>query len=62
MCRKVARVTGLIFTAIDMRRTLEGEYIVLEANSSPDFYTDEYYAGHPIAEKLVSLLAAGAKP
>jgi glutathione synthase/RimK-type ligase-like ATP-grasp enzyme len=58
-CYKIAQVSGLIFTAIDMRRTPEGEYVYFEANSSPDFTTDEAWIGYPLADSLIDLLLAG---
>jgi glutathione synthase/RimK-type ligase-like ATP-grasp enzyme len=56
IARHVAAVTGLVFTAIDIRQSLQGEYVVLEANSSPDFTADEYQTGYPLADTLVNVL------
>lgn len=47
---------GLEWTAIDWRRTPEGDYFFLEANPSPMFLHFEDMTGYPIAEKLVNLL------
>ena len=57
LARRVAQVTGLVFTAIDMRQTPDGELVVFEANSSPDFTADEAQAGHPLSDCLARLLA-----
>ncbi|MEZ4574826.1 MAG: hypothetical protein R2857_07915 [Vampirovibrionales bacterium] len=48
-----------MFTAIDMRQTPDGELVVFEANSSPDFTADEAQAGHPLSDCLARLLAGG---
>lgn len=58
-CFKVAEVSGLVFTAIDMRRTPQGEFVFFEANSSPDFTTDEAWTGYPLSSTLVDVLSAG---
>ena len=57
LARRVAQVAGLVFTAIDMRQTPDGELVVFEANSSPDFTADEAQAGHPLSDCLARLLA-----
>jgi glutathione synthase/RimK-type ligase-like ATP-grasp enzyme len=56
LARKVANVTGLLFTAIDIRQSYDGEYVVLEANSSPDFTADEYQTEYPLADTLINVL------
>jgi glutathione synthase/RimK-type ligase-like ATP-grasp enzyme len=60
MALKVSRVTELVFTAIDMRVSHEGEYVVLEANSSPDFTADQYQTGYPLCQTLIEMLERGS--
>jgi hypothetical protein len=55
-CFRIAEVTGLVFTGIDLRRTPEGEYVFFEANPTPVFVYDEQVSGYPISERIVDLL------
>jgi hypothetical protein len=62
-CLTIARALGLEWTAIDWRRTPEGEDIFLEANPSPMFIYFEQQTGFPITQHLVQLLLqAGPTP
>lgn len=58
--RKLAQVItskfGMCWTAIDWRRTEQGEYFFLEANPSPMFIHFEQQTGYPITEKLIELM------
>ncbi|XOV80821.1 MAG: RimK family alpha-L-glutamate ligase [Aestuariibacter sp.] len=56
MSRRICQQFGMQWTAIDWRRTAEGQYYFLEANPSPMFYFFELQTGYPITEKLVDLL------
>jgi glutathione synthase/RimK-type ligase-like ATP-grasp enzyme len=59
--RKLAHTINLKFgmrwTAIDWRRTGEGDYYFLEANPSPMFIHFEQQTGYPVTDKLIDLLA-----
>ena len=57
-CLAIAKALYLEWTAIDWRRTPEGEYFFLEANPSPMFIHFEKQTGFPITQELVSLLTA----
>lgn len=61
-CRRVAALTGLIFTGIDLRITPEGEVVFFEANSSPDFTTDDDWTDYRLASRLTDFLIEGKKP
>lgn len=49
---------GMQWTAIDWRKTDNGDYYFLEANPSPMFYFFEQQTGFPITESLIDLLVA----
>ncbi len=55
-CLAITKALYLEWTAIDWRRTPEGEYFFLEANPSPMFIHFEKQTGFPITEELVNLL------
>jgi glutathione synthase/RimK-type ligase-like ATP-grasp enzyme len=55
-CRTLARVLGLVFTGIDVRRTPAGEFVFLEGNPCPMFMHFERQSGYPISDRLVDLL------
>jgi glutathione synthase/RimK-type ligase-like ATP-grasp enzyme len=57
-CVAIARRLLLEWTAIDWRRTPEGQYVFLEANPSPMFLHFEQQTGFPITQGLVNLLLA----
>lgn len=57
-CLAIAKALYLQWTAIDWRKTPEGEYVFLEANPSPMFIHFEDQTSFPITEKLVNLLMA----
>lgn len=56
LCLDVARQLGLLLAGIDLRRTLEGEYIFFEANPSPQFMIFEQRANISISDALIDLL------
>jgi hypothetical protein len=49
---------GLVYGAIDMRRTPEGEYIFLEINPSGQWLFVEERTGQPITEAMAELMLA----
>lgn len=49
---------GLVYGAIDMRRTPEGRYVFLEVNPAGQWLFIEQRTGQPIAATLASLLVA----
>ena len=62
---------GLVYGAIDLRLTPEGQYVFLEINPAGQFLYIEYATGHPIAAALARALiekplnkpvAAGGRP
>ncbi|QDT54116.1 Ribosomal protein S6--L-glutamate ligase [Caulifigura coniformis] len=57
-CRRAAAVLGLVWTGIDLRRTVDGRYVLLEANPSPMFLGFEERTGLPLTTSLIDLLIA----
>jgi hypothetical protein len=55
-CRVAAETLDLVWTGIDLRRTPEGRYVLLEANPSPMFLGFEERTGQPLTAALVKLL------
>lgn len=55
-CRRAAAVLGLRYTGIDIKYTPQGEYYLLECNSSPIYLDVEYKLKHPITETLCKAL------
>jgi RimK-like ATP-grasp domain len=49
---------GLLYGAVDMRRTPEGEHVFLEVNTAGEFLFVEDRTGQPIARALAELLAS----
>lgn len=59
-CSRAAAALGLRFTGIDLKCTDQGEYYLLECNSSPIYLDVELKLQHPITERLCrSLLYNG---
>ena len=56
MCIKICKMMGLVYTAVDMKRTENGEYFVFEANATPVFINDEIDCKYPISDKICELL------
>ena len=58
------RRLGLLYGAIDLRLTPEGEYVFLEVNPSGQFLFLELVAGMPLSELMAGFLAGdeGASP
>ncbi|MBQ5947272.1 RimK family alpha-L-glutamate ligase [Massilia sp. ST3] len=54
----IMRVLGLRWTAIDWRRSHDGEYFFLEANPSPMFGAFERQSGYPITDVLIDAMTA----
>ena len=55
-CRKAASLLDLVWTGIDLRRTDDGQYVLLEANPSPMFLGFEERTGQPLTTSLIDLL------
>lgn len=55
--REFMRRLGLVYGAIDMKRTLDGEYVFLEINTAGEFLFVEERTGQPIAQALADWLA-----
>lgn len=53
------RRLGLVYGAIDMKRTPDGEYVFLEVNTAGEFLFVEERTGQPIARALADWLAGG---
>ena len=51
---------GLVYGAVDMRRTPTGEHVFLEVNTAGEFLFVEERTGQPIARTLAALLANGS--
>lgn len=60
-CRAIARALNLRFTAIDFKRTPEGEYFFFEANTSPMFTVYSRLSGDPVDEALADYLVKCAR-
>jgi glutathione synthase/RimK-type ligase-like ATP-grasp enzyme len=56
LAKNITKAFGMLWTAIDWRKTEEGKYYFLEANPSPMFINFEKITGMPITSKLVKLL------
>lgn len=56
LSRTIMREFGMLWTAIDWRRTPSGEYVFLEANPSPMFHHFEMQTDYPICQRLTDLL------
>jgi len=50
---------GLVYGAIDMRRTPDGEYYFFEVNTAGEFLFIEDRTGQPIAEAIANWLSQG---
>lgn len=59
LCRKAARMCGLVFAGIDIKH-VEGsdDWVFLELNSSPIYLDVELKLGHPISAAIAKLLTA----
>jgi hypothetical protein len=51
---------GLVYGAIDLRRTPEGEHVFLEVNTAGEFLFVQERTGLPIAEAVADWLARPA--
>lgn len=57
-CVRLARLLGLPFVGIDLRRTPEEEFVCFEANPMPGYSYYEANTGQPISDAIVSLLVS----
>jgi glutathione synthase/RimK-type ligase-like ATP-grasp enzyme len=53
---------GLVYGAIDMRRTPDGEYVFLEVNTAGEFLFIEDRTGQPISSAVAKWLARPVAP
>ncbi len=58
MLRELMKRLGLVYGAIDMRRTPKGEYVFLEINPAGQWLFVEERTGQKISDALADLLAA----
>jgi len=58
-CLALARALGLVYCALDLVVTPEGEYVFLEANPAGQYGWIEHATGLPITRALAGLLAYG---
>ena len=62
IARRAARVLGLRFTGIDLKRAADGSWRLLELNPSPMFLGFDHRAGTDILGSLADALIAGPEP
>lgn len=55
--RTMVDALGLVYGAIDLRLTPQGEYVFLEINPAGEFLFSEFGSGHPITEAVARWLA-----
>lgn len=55
-CRRAARLCGLAFAGIDIKRAPDGRWVFLELNSSPIYLDVEWKLGHPISRAIAELV------
>jgi glutathione synthase/RimK-type ligase-like ATP-grasp enzyme len=53
---------GIVYGAVDLRLTPDGEYVFLEINPAGEFLFAEHGAGFPITDTVAGWLAAPTKP
>ncbi|MDQ3910255.1 MAG: hypothetical protein M3305_00395 [Actinomycetota bacterium] len=58
--RSLMRRLSLAYGAIDLRLTLEGEYVFLEVNPSGQYLFVELLTGVPLSERMAEFLARGS--
>jgi glutathione synthase/RimK-type ligase-like ATP-grasp enzyme len=59
-CVALTEGLGLVLAGIDLRRTMDGDYICFEVNTSPAFNFYEAQTGQRIGEAVAELLYRGA--
>jgi glutathione synthase/RimK-type ligase-like ATP-grasp enzyme len=55
-CLAAAAICSLVFTGIDLKRTADGRYVILECNPSSMFIGFARMSGFPIDERLADFL------
>ena len=60
--RALMRELGLVYGAVDLRLTPEGEHVFLEINPAGEFLFSEHGSGHPLTEAVASWLANPRSP
>lgn len=58
-CDQAMQALGLIFSGIDLRRTPDGRFVLLECNSMPAFLDIEMKTGAPITDRLIDEMISG---
>jgi len=58
-CLKTMELLDLKYTGIDIRQSVNGEYVFIEANPAPMFIHFERMSGYPISQTLCDALAEG---
>lgn len=56
---RAARTLGLVLAGLDFRRTESGDYVLFEANPSPQYLIFEDQCGYPITNTLAAALVQG---
>ena len=56
LCVRVARLCGHVLSGVDLKRTSDGRFIVLEANSAPVYLDIERKTGAPITDAVLDWL------
>ncbi|CAN5695537.1 ATP-grasp ribosomal peptide maturase [soil metagenome] len=57
LLRALMSELGLVYGAVDLRLTPEGEHVFLEVNPAGEFLFSEHGSGHPITEAVAGWLA-----
>lgn len=58
MALTAASLCRHVLSGVDLKRTPAGEYVLIEANSSPVYLDIEQKTGHPITEAIIDWLCA----
>lgn len=61
ICAKAASVSGLVFSGIDLKRTENDEFYLLECNSMPHYLDLEFKNEIKITDKLIDFLSKGVE-
>ena len=62
LCCRATAVCGLCFAGLDLKRSPDGSWVVLELNSSPIYLDVERKQGDPISDALAGLLLNPGPP
>ena len=61
ICAKAASISGLVFSGIDLKRTENDEFYLLECNSMPHYLDLEFKNEIKITDKLIDFLSKGVE-